>query len=138
MTVVVDTNVVLGAFSEGHPNRPIVEAWLTGELRWAVTTEILLEYEEILRQRSGSVRAEKAMQLIDVMMSVGFCQRVIPQFRWNVIRNDPDDDKFADCAIASEADFIITEDGHFAALNGLGFKPCAISPTAFIETVLGR
>ena len=45
MIVVIDTNVVLGMFTAGHRTRPIFSAWFDGRLRWALSTEILLEYE---------------------------------------------------------------------------------------------
>lgn len=35
--------------------------------------------------------------------------------------NDPDDNKFVDCAIASNADFIVTEDRHFQLLKDVPF-----------------
>ena len=44
-------------------------------------------------------------------------------FRFHLIIGDADDDKFADCAIAAEADFIITEDHHFDVMPGSGYKP---------------
>ena len=50
-------------------------------------------------------------------------RRVEPAFRFHLITADPDDDKFADCAIAAEADFIITEDHHFEVMRGSGYKP---------------
>jgi predicted nucleic acid-binding protein len=47
---VIDTNVVVQALRSGHPYQPILEAWIQGRLSWAVSTEILLEYqEEIVR-----------------------------------------------------------------------------------------
>ena len=42
------------------------------------------------------------------------------------------DDKFADCAIAAHADFIITSDQHFNVLIGSGYKPRPITPEEFI------
>ena len=110
MIVVVDTNAVLGAFTEGHAHRPILDAWLDGRLTWAVSTEIRFEYEEILTRRSGQERAAKALHLIEVMADADLCRRIVPHFQWRLIVADPDDNKFADCAIAAEAEWIITED----------------------------
>lgn len=56
-------------------------------------------------------------------------------FRFRLIAADADN-KFADCAIAAEADFIITEDRHFDALFGSGYKPQPISPGEFIRRFL--
>lgn len=47
-----------------------------------------------------------------------------------------DDNKFVDCAIAAQADYIITADHHLAALNGSGYKPRPISPQEFIQAHL--
>ena len=61
---------------------------------------------------------------------------VSPSFFFRTITADRDDDKFADCAITAHADWIVTEDGHFQALVGSGFKPQPIKPADFIERVL--
>ena len=57
MIVVIDTNVVLGMLNPAHRNRPIFFAWFDGRLSWAVSTEILFEYEEIVAAHSGPGRA---------------------------------------------------------------------------------
>jgi predicted nucleic acid-binding protein len=49
---------------------------------------------------------------------------------------DADDNKFANCAIVAHADFIITEDKHFAPLANAGYKPQPISALEFIERYL--
>jgi predicted nucleic acid-binding protein len=56
MTVVLDTNVVLQARAAGHAFHVILEAWLAGRFALAVSTAILLEYEEILTVRVGVAR----------------------------------------------------------------------------------
>ncbi len=40
--------------------------------------------------------------------------------------------KFVDCAIAVDADFIMTSDRHFDALHSSGYKPKPIDPAQFI------
>ena len=42
-------------------------------------------------------------------------------FRWGVIESDPDDNKFVDCAIVANANFIVTEDNHFNVLKHISF-----------------
>ena len=36
-----------------------------------------------------------------------------PYFKWNIITNDFDDNKFVDCAFACRANYIVTNDNHF-------------------------
>ncbi|MEO7319502.1 MAG: putative toxin-antitoxin system toxin component, PIN family [Chthoniobacteraceae bacterium] len=138
MTVVIDTNVVLGMFNPGHRTRPIFSAWLDGHLQWAVSTEILLEYEEIVGEHSGSVRVRKTFELMEIVsQQYGNVLHISPSFRFRLIAADADDDKFADCAIAADADCIISGDHHFDVLLGSGYKPQPIAPEEFIRRHLG-
>lgn len=139
MTVCIDTNVVLGMFTARHLCRPIFDAWFAGELRWAVTTEILLEYEEVMQRQAGPQKAATMLRLIDwVDARHGTMIFLSPAFRFHLITLDPDDDKFVDCAVAAAAEYIITDDQHFALLSGSGHKPQPITPRHFIQQQLRR
>lgn len=47
-------------------------------------------------------------------------------FAWDVIKADPDDNKFFDVAVAGEADFLVTNDAHFWEAQNAGFPPVTI------------
>ena len=50
--------------------------------------------------------------------------------------NDPDDNKFTDCVIASNANFLVTNDKHFNILNTVEFpKVDFISAEKFLKTI---
>ncbi len=66
----------------------------------------------------------------------GNVRRVSPSYHHQLVTADPDDNAFVDCAIAAEADYIVTEDHHFDALIGSGYKPRPIQPDAFVADVL--
>lgn len=42
-------------------------------------------------------------------------------YRWNLITRDPDDNKFVDCAIVANAEFIVSDDKHFEELQTVDF-----------------
>ena len=42
-------------------------------------------------------------------------------YNWYLITSDADDNKFADCAIAANADYIVTNDKHFKVLKDIKF-----------------
>ncbi len=66
----------------------------------------------------------------------GNAQYVSPSFVFRTISADRDDDKFADCAIVANADYIITSDKHFAPLIGSGYRPQPLTPEEFIAQQL--
>jgi len=134
MIVCLDTNTVVQALAEGHAFHPILEAWIAGRITWAVSTEVLLEYEEVLSRLSGPARWRKLARLMDLAeLTGGNLLRVTPAFRFNIIITDPDDNLFTDCAVTAGADFLITEDQHFAALRSAGYKPQPITPGEFVS-----
>jgi putative PIN family toxin of toxin-antitoxin system len=133
MIVCLDTNTVVQALAQHHPFHPIVDAWVAGHLTWAVSTPILLEYEEVLTRLSGPVRWRKLARLMDLAeLTSGNVLRVTTSFQFHVVTSDPDDNIFTDCAITADADYLLTEDGHFAHLADAGYRLRTISPRQFI------
>ena len=138
MIVCLDTNTVVQALAEGHPFHPILDAWVAGKINWAVSTELLLEYEEVLTRMSGPARWRKLARLMDLVeLTSNNIIRVTPSFHFQVVTIDPDDNIFTDCAITAGADYLITEDQHFTALKNAGYKPQPITPAEFISKFIG-
>jgi predicted nucleic acid-binding protein len=44
-----------------------------------------------------------------------------PYFKWNLVEQDPDDNKFVDLAVAGNADYLVTNDKHFNPLKLIEF-----------------
>ena len=80
--------------------------------------EILDEYQEILEQQITPTVAENVVMLILNQLNV---QLVDPYFRMGIITDDPDDNKFVDCAFAAGADYLVSEDSHFKVLRQTPF-----------------
>jgi putative PIN family toxin of toxin-antitoxin system len=137
MIVCIDTNTVVQALAQHHPFHPILDAWVAGHLTWAVSTPVLLEYEEVLTRLSGPSRWRKLARLMDLAeLTSGNLLRVTPSFQFRVVTADPDDNSFTDCAITADAEYLLTEDSHFAPLAAAGYKPRPLSPQQFIVQFL--
>ena len=116
---------------------PILRALLDGRLILAVSTEILFEYQEVTTRLSGAERWRDMAALQDLLAQLhGNIRHVESKFHFNVISIDPDDNKFCDCAIAAEANFVVAEDNHFDVLKSAGYKPKPIKPEEFIRQYL--
>ena len=48
-------------------------------------------------------------------------RKLTPYYRFRLIENDLDDNKFVDCAISANAQYIVTEDRHFDVLKRCSF-----------------
>src|SRR5258708_568714 len=105
MIVVLDTNVVLQALNQRHPFAVILNAWHAGRFIWALSTDILQEYQEVIIRESGAARWRTLERLLDLAAAYGGnVRQVSPSFLFRTISADRDDDKFADCAITVHAD----------------------------------
>lgn len=83
-----------------------------------VSNEILNEYQEII----GKVASpEVAHNVVNAIMRSPYTRFFTPHFRFRLIEQDPDDNKFVDCAIIAGADYIVSEDAHFRVLETIPF-----------------
>lgn len=91
----------------------------------------MLEYQEILYELH---RRENADRLLDFLSISPFVIPLDLTFHFNLISADPDDNKFVDCAIVANADYIVTSDHHYDVLQYIDFpKIHVIHPEQFIK-----
>lgn len=118
MKVVIDTNVLLVAIGRKSKYHWIFELLLAEEFNLLVTTTILLEYHEIISRKIDDFTAEETLKLL---LSLPNIELIEVFYNWNLIEKDKDDNAFIDCAVAGNADFLITEDAHFNILKNIDF-----------------
>jgi putative PIN family toxin of toxin-antitoxin system len=116
LKVVIDTNVfVSGVFFSGPPYQ-ILKAWQSGELELAVSQEILDEY-----QRVGKI-LERDRPGIDISPILNFVVEHASVYQPARLKQpvceDPDDDKFISCALASRSNVIVSGDKHLLKVSG--------------------
>ena len=135
MRIVLDTNVLVsGIFFSGPPSE-ILKAWRDGEVQLALTPAIIDEYirvARILADEFPDIEITPILTLIiansDIIQPVPFPHQVC---------EDPDDDKFLACALASESSTIVSGDKHLLKLSGFqGLN--ILTPRAFIEQYLKK
>jgi putative PIN family toxin of toxin-antitoxin system len=118
MRVVLDTNVLLVSIPKLSKYRPIFESLIGKKYTLIISNEILAEYEEIIAQKANESVAETIVKLLVTLSNV---EKKEIYFRWNLIKSDEDDNKFADCAVAGNADYLVSNDHHFDVLETIDF-----------------
>ena len=133
MKVILDTNVfVSGVFFSGPPYQ-ILEAWRDGKIQIIISPEILDEY-----LRVGDILAED-YPTIDLKPILDYVIRNAEVYAASplhgAICEDPDDDKFLACALASESTVIVSGDKHLLKISGYQ-KIEVIKPRDFVNKYL--
>lgn len=118
MRIVLDTNCFLAIVPKRSPYRPVFDAFRSGQFELAIGTAILHEYEELFAQRMTPTIAQNLLSLLERQPNT---YRTEIFYYWQLIERDPSDNKFVDTAIASNADFLVTNDGHFHVLSTIDF-----------------
>ena len=133
MRVVLDTNVLLVILSRTSKYRLIFDSFIFEKITLCVSTDILVEYEEILGERIGREIASNVLKLIENAPNVEF---ITNYYKWNLITQDPDDNKFVDCAIAAGAKFLVSDDKHFNILKEIKFPKVELIKTEEFRDLL--
>jgi len=118
LKIVLDTNVFLVSISSKFKYYWIFEKLQTGEYDLLVSNEILLEYTEKINEKFGISMANNSLDFMLLFPNVFL---VNPFYKWELISIGRDDNKFVDCAIVGNADYIVTHDKHFNILKTIDF-----------------
>ena len=116
--VVIDTNCLVQMISVHSPYRPAWQAFREGQYTLCVSNDILNEYNEILGRVANTTVAH---HIVNAIVRSPYTRMLDPHFRFGLIEQDPDDNKFVDCAIIAGADYIVSEDAHFRVLAEIPF-----------------
>jgi len=130
LKVVIDTNVFISAIylPESRPAEVILLA-RRKKISNFISPEILEEIERIIKKKLlwDNAKTQSILRRIK-----NFSEIVAPQERLAVIADDPDN-RILECAVTSQADFIISGDKHL--LNLKAYRGIAIvTPGGFLES----
>jgi len=128
---VIDTNVVISAILFGGGPGKLIDVWKKGQITPLITEEIMAEYIRVLAYPKFKLSEEEINYIIH--------QEILPFFNVvkskpgsSIIKKDPDDDKFIQCAEVGNAQIIISGDQHPLALKSHhGIK--ILNPSQFLQ-----
>ena len=121
--VVLDTNCLLASISSRSEFFVVWKGLHEGRYILCVSNDILAEYEEVIAAKASPIVAK---QVVDALVDSDYVEFFDPQFKLGLIKKDPDDNKFVDCAFAANATFIVSQDHHFDVLATIDFPKIAV------------
>ncbi len=124
--IVLDTTVLLVSISSKSKLNWIFKSLLEGKYFLCVTTDILAEYAEIIQQQMSVLASENALGVLENLLNFIF---ITNHYKFNLLK-DEDNNKFVDCCICANADFIVTHDSYFNILKKIDFPKVSIKNTS--------
>ena len=109
MRTVLDTNVFISSFLGTGSPRKIIDLWKGGKIIVCLSKEILDEYTDVLSRLglTGEKEVEEILHLFARNFHSLFSAKT-PNLE--IVENDPDDNKFFECAVALKAQCIVSGD----------------------------
>ncbi len=107
--IVLDTNVLLsGLKSRNGLSFKLLERVLTNDVRLAISTPLILEYESTLKKVlvPGTLSLNDVDTLLDSICSMGVQARIY--YLWRPYLKDPYDDHILELAVAAGSKYIVT------------------------------
>ena len=126
MRIVLDTNVLVsGVFWKGLPFS-ILEQWISDSFTLLLSEEIFIEYQNVLFRISRGKKDDLVNKWLLLIAESAQFVRVKKRFK---LSRDPDDDKFIECAVSGNAQYIVSGDSDLLDLKSV-LNVAIVSPAA--------
>ena len=115
MNVVLDTNVLIPITRWDYSlAQKVLFKLVNSNFKIFVSLDILKEFKKAII-RDFNFSEEKSRELIDKILL--FADLIEITEKVDVVKEDPDDNKILECALASNSDYIIIYDNHLLKLK---------------------
>ena len=135
MKIVLDTNVFISGIFFAGPPYEVLKAWRDGQIQILISEEIIEEYRrvgELLSKQFPGIEFAPALQILAIHAEFVRTKKLATQ-----VCEDPDDDKFLECAISGNSNLIVSGDKHLLKISR--YKGIVIlSPRNFVENYLRK
>ncbi len=134
MKVVLDTNVLVsGTFWKGYSSK-VIEFIDEGKLELVLSEELIEEYNDVINREEIIDKIENKDLILNISVQKVITKSIIvePTQKFDVVKDDPDDNEVIDCAVEGNVDYIITQDSHLLKIKEFkGIK--IVKPEEFLR-----
>jgi putative PIN family toxin of toxin-antitoxin system len=120
LRVVIDTNLIVNSIiSNTGAAAEIMRRWQDRQFHVLVSAPILAEYRRALAYTRVRERHKRNDAALDTLVG-NLAHRAIvvePREALAAVAADPDDDKFLECGVAGQADYLVTRDNHLLTIG---------------------
>lgn len=132
--IVLDSNVIISAFLFGGPPARVLDRALAGAVQCFTSLPILDEVRDVLQRPKFGLAPAQALAMVEEFHDL--CQIVTPTEKVRAVPADPDDNMILACAIAADANLIISGDSRLLSM-GQWRSIRILSPAEFMREIEG-
>lgn len=128
--IVLDSNVIVSGLLFGGPPRRLLAHVIDGSVECCISLPILDEIRDVLQRPKFGLTVEQALDFVEEVH--GICHLVTPGTALALVKNDPDDNRIIECAIAAGATVIVTGDSDLLDLGRVN-RIRIVTPRQFLR-----
>lgn len=135
MRIVVDTNVLVSATYWKGDSYKVIRIANERQMTIMMSREITEEYYKVIKSDEVTEKVEKKNLMAEKIITKVINESVVvePKDKLFVIKEDPDDDKFIECAVEGDAEYLISRDKHLLKLKKYK-KIRIVKPEEFLKS----
>ncbi len=143
MKIIVDTNIIVNVLlspSQRSASFKVFEMCLENKLKPQIGYALFKEYEDVMSRPEIQLRAKYTPAEIDEILNgfLSVCNWVKIHYLWRPNLKDEGDNHLVDLAVASNAQWIVTQNIKDLESGELRFGFRSISPEKFLEVIHGN
>jgi putative PIN family toxin of toxin-antitoxin system len=135
--VVLDANIFVSAIIVPKGNSAqIFELAKRDKIKLIISQPILEEVRRVLFYPHIQKRHKSSPEIVERKLKkmIQFALFLKPKLKINAVKDDPDDNKYLECAVEGKADYIISGDKHLKKLKEFqGIK--IVEPATFLKLI---
>ena len=118
MKIVLDANIFISSFFWGGNPQKVVERIIAGMDELFITKEILDEIDDVVRRPKFHADNDRINYFINSIEEIG--NKITPLKEIKNGSRDKTDNKYIECGIAANVDYIISGDVHLLEIKNYG------------------
>jgi len=136
LKIVIDTNVLVSALIKPDSTPELIVLMiLNNQVTMYISNEVFQEYKQVLN-RGKFEKYLNSKKIKSFLSRIKRCAiKIRPKVTVDIIKDDPADNKFLECALEAEADFLIT--GNIKHFPPKKFhKTQIVTPSEFLSMII--
>ena len=127
---VLDTNIFISGIHWSGASEKVLRLWFLDKFKLVSSAETIGEFVKIMASFKIPMKNEDILWWESLILEKS--ELVVPNKKINIVKDDPDDNKFIEAALEGNADYIVTQDNHLLKIKEFkGIK--IITPEEFNE-----
>lgn len=115
MKVVLDTNVFISGIHWTGSSEKILRAWMEDKFESVSSLPIIEEIVRVLMNFKIPLDADDISWWESLILEKSLV--VVPTEEVDIVKNDPDDNKFIEAALEAQAEYIVSQDKHLLSIK---------------------